>query len=332
MSRKKIALDVFNNQAREIVPIGFWFHFSPSSEFANGPGNEALFKKTVEGHKHYFLTVGAPIVKIMTEGYFVLPSIKALNAADPQALANLKPADPSHPWFTEQIELTRQIAADAGDGAAVIYTLFSPISYLAYRGIGSGRPEGDDVFAALLKDHPQEFKHALDTIADDIANLGRRIITEGGANGVFVSVRNYRGIANDVYRTSLAPGEKKILQTAEKAGGINILHICGASGVKNDFSLYTDYPAKVVNWAVAAEKLSLADGKALFPGRAVLGGFDNSPESLLVKGTKQEIQTYTRALLAGAPREGFIIGADCALPTSINYEHLSWVKEIAESL
>jgi uroporphyrinogen decarboxylase len=333
MSRKQLALDVFHNQAREIVPFGFWFHFSPFSVFANAPGDAALFQKTLEGHKRYFHTVGSPILKIMTEGYFAVPGLKGIDVKDPEALAVVRPTDPNHPWFEEQLELTRQLAREVKGDAAVIYTLFSPISYLAYVNIAQGGFVQDDVFADLLRDHPQALSHALGVVADDIAGLGRRLVTQGGADGIFVSVRNYKGIVKQDYQDVLAPGEKKILADAQDAGGVNFLHICGSFGSgRNDFSLYTDYAAQVINWAVGAEKLSLAEGKALFPGRAVLGGFDNAAAGLLVNGTKEEIQAYTKGLLAGAERKGLILGADCALPNEIDYQRLLWVKEIAETL
>jgi uroporphyrinogen decarboxylase len=59
-----------------------------------------------------------------------------------------------------------------------------------------------------------------------------------------------------------------------------------------------------------------------------VGGFDSSEDSILIHGTKEEIQAETRRLLAEAGTDRVIIGADCALPTeTVIPEKLKWVCE-----
>ena len=53
-------------------------------------------------------------------------------------------------------------------------------------------------------------------------------------------------------------------------------------------SWYEDYEVKTINWAAVVEDVELEDGKKLFGGRAVLGGFGNSTEDVLYKGTRQK--------------------------------------------
>ena len=77
------------------------------------------------------------------------------------------------------------------------------------------------------------------------------------------------------------------LNRAISAGGTNILHICGYEGATNDIMYYTDYPADVINWAVELEGVSLSEGRQLFGGKTVLGGFENTEKGLLYLAVKK---------------------------------------------
>ena len=92
-------------------------------------------------------------------------------------------------------------------------------------------------------------------------------------------------------------------------------------------SVYKDYDVKVINWAVVVEQVPLKKGKELFGGRAVIGGFANTKEGLLYKGSKEEIESYTRNLLDEAGTTGVIIGADCTIPEDTPLERLEWVRQ-----
>ena len=70
------------------------------------------------------------------------------------------------------------------------------------------------------------------------------------------------------------------MEAANQVGGTNILHICGFEGASNDVTIFKDYPAQVVNWATRHEDVSLTQGQELFPGKAVLGGFENGKKKV----------------------------------------------------
>ena len=63
---------------------------------------------------------------------------------------------------------------------------------------------------------------------------------------------------------------------------------------------------------------------------AVIGGFGNTVNDLLYKGTKEEIQAEAKKLIAEAGRTGVILGADCTVPRDISLDRLEWVREAAE--
>lgn len=125
----------------------------------------------------------------------------------------------------------------------------------------------------------------------------------------------------------IKPGELHILNRAISAGGTNILHICGYEGATNDITYYTDYPADVINWAVELEGVSLSEGRQLFGGKTVLGGFENTEKGLLYLGSKEAIQGKVKELLDEAGRQGVVIGADCTVPSDISSKRIDWVKE-----
>jgi uroporphyrinogen decarboxylase len=87
-----------------------------------------------------------------------------------------------------------------------------------------------------------------------------------------------------------------------------------------------------VNWAVNVEKVSMAEGKKLFDGRAVIGGFANPSESLIHTGSQEEIAAFTRKIIEEAGSTGVIIGADCTIPGDTPLEHLEWVRQAANQI
>ena len=183
-----------------------------------------------------------------------------------------------------------------------------------------------------MKEAPQELAYALNVIKQDLAKLAVKIITDGKADGIYLSTKNIQDptITAEEYHTLITPSEQGVLNAANAVSDYNILHICGYEGARNNLSIYKDYDVKVINWAAVVEEVSLKEGKALFGGRAVIGGFDNTKNSVLYRGTKEEIQAEAKRLLDEAGTTGVILGADCTIPENTPIEHLNWVREAAQ--
>jgi len=86
---------------------------------------------------------------------------------------------------------------------------------------------------------------------------------------------------------------------------------------------------QVINWAVGPEGISLAEGREIFGGRTVLGGFENGKNGLLYTGDKAAIQAETKRIIAETGTTGLVIGADCTIPSDIDEERIEWVREAA---
>jgi uroporphyrinogen decarboxylase len=333
-SKKELVLKAFHNEETERIPVGFWHHYLTAG-FNDALQNPALYEENLAGARKFKEEFDPDFVKVMTDGFFFLP----FDFSDIHTVKDLKklqsiPED--HPWFEANVRLIKDVRAIYGDDILIFYNVFAPLTQLRDGVRFANLSEegfGEDLVLKFLKEDPQTVQGALQLIARNIEVLIRKVVGEGLADGIYLSVSNpNRQIPADVYTTYIAPSEKQILAQAKELSEDHILHICGYQGNKNILSVYQDYDASVINWAVHAEEFGLAEGKKYFGGKAVLGGFDNTTESVLYKGTKEEVEAYVETILKEVGKTGVIIGADCTVPTDIDPARLKWVREKAAAL
>jgi uroporphyrinogen decarboxylase len=254
----------------------------------------------------------------------------------------VRPIGTDHPWITKQVEFAKTLTGLFGKEVFCFYNIFSPATTFKFvrMGIGEFRASGlsaDAVLADFIREDPAAVQHALNTAAGDLAILARRVIAEGGADGIYLSAQDLNDprITGETYRRLSAPGDVRVLDAANAARGgagevFNILHICGYEGHRNDLDHFVDYPAQNINGASVFEGISLGEGKRLFGGRPVIGGFDNTVRGLLYQGSEAEIKAETRRLIREAGGTGLILGADCTLPRDLDLRRLQWVREAAD--
>lgn len=322
MSKKQLVFDAFDNKVTERVPVGFWFHFAPDNLFDNRP---EIIQRNIDGHQKYYDEYHPDFVKLMSDGYFHYPNptLEKIETA-----ADLKKAQSGlvDEWIDAQAALVKELTSRFGDDVATFYNIFAPATYLSFALQGSGDKL---TLAKLIKENPEELAYALNVIKKDLSKLVVKLITESKASGIYLSTKNIQdsAVTKEEYHKYITPSEQGVLNAANAVSDYNILHICGYEGARNDLSFYKDYDVKVINWAVVVEQVPLKKGKELFGGRAVIGGFANTKEGLLYKGSKEEIESYTRNLLDEAGTTGVIIGADCTIPEDTPLERLEWVRQ-----
>ena len=328
-SKRDLVLKAFRGEPVDRVPVGFWHHFTNEDEWLVGFGNQAIIEKNLAGHQAFLAEVEPDFIKLMSDGYFSYPNERLKKVQSIKDLAAIEPLGADHPWISEQVELVQKIRAGFTEDLVAIYNIFAPVTYFKWL-IGKVAG-GDDIIADFLVEDAVLTKRVLDVIAQDIAALTERIIKEAGADGIYLSVQSIQDarVSAEDYKAFIAPSELAVLEAANAAGGVNILHICGYEGARNDVHLFTDYPAQVINWAVGPEGISLAEGRKLFGGRTVLGGFENGKDGLLYTGSQAAIQDETNRLIAEAGKEALIIGADCTIPSDIEAERIQWVRQAA---
>ena len=328
-SKRELVLKAFRGEPVDRVPVGFWHHFTSEDEWLVGFRNQAIIEKNLAGHQAFLAEVEPDFIKLMSDGYFAYPNERLKKVQSIKDLADIEPLGADHPWISEQVELVQKIRAGFTEDLVAIYNIFAPVTYFKWL-IGKVAG-GDDIIADFLVEDAVLTKRVLDVIAQDIAALTERIIKEAGADGIYLSVQSIQDarVSAEDYKAFIAPSELAVLEAANAAGGVNILHICGYEGARNDVHLFTDYPAQVINWAVGPEGISLAEGRKLFGGRTVLGGFENGKEGLLYTGSQAVIQDETKRLIAEAGKVALIIGADCTIPSDIEAERIQWVRQAA---
>lgn len=313
MTKKERVLKSFNNEKVDKVPVGFWFHF---------PEDMDLEKEGVDAHINFYKESGIDFMKIMCDGYFDYPNPIIPNIKKPDDWYNIKPLGKDHPFIEGQVKRAKEIVKRLDGECCTFYNVFCPMSYLRF---GSS----EELLMSHLKEDPKAVMYAFDVIAEDVIALSRRLIKEAGCDGIYYCVQNaeYHRFTEEEYRKYVAPSELYVLNEVNKMSENNILHCCGWAGDKNRLEVWKDYPAKVINWAVYVEEVSIKEGKDFFKGKCVLGGFDNRPEGVLYSGEKEEVEEFTENLIKENGSTGFIIGADCTLPRDINIEHIKWVVD-----
>ncbi|MCY7028140.1 uroporphyrinogen decarboxylase [Streptococcus sanguinis] len=328
-SKRELVLKAFRGEPVDRVPVGFWHHFTSEEELLGGFGNQAIIEKNLAGHQAFLAEVEPDFIKLMSDGYFAYPNERLKKVQSIKELVDIEPLGADHPWISEQVELVQKIKASFTEDLVAIYNIFAPVTY--FKWLVGKVAGGDDIIADFLAEDAALTKRVLDVIAQDIAVLTERIIKEAGADGIYLSVQSIQDarVSAEDYKTFIAPSELSVLEAANAAGGVNILHICGYEGARNDVHLFTDYPAQVINWAVGPEGISLAEGRKLFGGRTVLGGFENGKDGLLYTGSQVAIKDETKRLIAEAGKEALIIGADCTIPSDIKAERIQWVRQAA---
>ena len=71
----------------------------------------------------------------------------------------------------------------------------------------------------------------------------------------------------------------------------------------------------------------MEEGKKIFGGRCVIGGFGNGTADVLYSGTKEDITQKAHDILDRAGTVGVVVGADCTVPRDTDRKHFSWVRE-----
>ncbi|MGG5314559.1 uroporphyrinogen decarboxylase family protein [Enterococcus sp. AZ072] len=323
MSKRELVLRALHQQKVERVPVGFWFHFITNEEELRQPIPE-IIERNIAGHQTFIAEFQPDFVKLMSDGFFYYPNEQIAQARTIDDLKDIQSIGKEHPWIQQQVALVKEQKKHFLEDIAAFYNIFAPATYFKWQ-----LPGGEAQFAEFLLENPELTQHVLNVIAEDISHLVTAVLSQTDIDGIYLSVQNVQDqrISSDIYARFIRSSDLIVLEAANRSSANNILHICGYEGATNDLSLYKDYPSAAVNWAVGPEQVSLIEGKNLFD-RTVIGGFDNTANSILYHGNQTDIQQATQALLEEAGEVGIILGADCTVPSDTPLEHLQWVREV----
>lgn len=317
MEKRDRVMAAIKGEKVDRLPVGFWMHFRP--EFHHG-------EKSVAEHLRFLQGTGVDILKIMNENECPC-KYPIQTAGDWDHVSADSLCDES---MRDQLEIVKRVTDATKQEAFVIATVHGLISAAHH---AMGRPEIYDDISYLLPQHlhenPKGFSKALDEITDYLITLAQGCVKEG-VDGIFYAAFGAeKGLfTKEEFDEYIRPRDLKILQAIKDAGAVSVLHICRRN---LDMERYGGYRADIVNWGEYAGNLSLEEGKKLFPGCTILGGFDDR-DGPLVNGSREEIAAWTESVVTRMGREKFIMGADCTLPTDLPLEHIRYVVEACEKI
>jgi len=328
MNRKELINDFLDNKTPKRVPSAFWHHFVSFHDHYNGHVPET-YDKIVKEQKRYIDEVQPDLIKIMSDGFFGHPEVCKEVITTVQQLKTIKSIGPDHPWINNQVEYVKEICDYAGDDVYKYYNIFSPLQYIRLR--FEEYDEDFTKFVRLFKEDPEVMTQAANEIAKDIKILIKRIFDETSVDGIYYSVQAVQDkeFDHEKHKEFVEPLDLLLLDYINEFTDNIIIHICGYGNYTNNLNWYADYPAKVFNWAVYTEDISLGEGKKIFKGKPVLGGFDNNKDSILYKGNEEELKKEVYKILDEAGTEGVALGADCTIDESISIERLELIRKFA---
>lgn len=308
MNKKERVQAAINKQPVDHVPACFSLHF---------PREIAFGDAAVKAHLDFYRQTDCDILKIMNEN--LVPAIGEMNS--PADWAKVPAYNRHSPFMQQQLDMIKRILDEEGDAyslatihgicASTIHPLEAKYGYEPVRRL----------FVEQMRTDKQPMLDARRRIADAMCDLAQACI-EIGCNGVYYAALGAEKhfFTDEEFAEAVEPFDRQILTAIREAGGDIFLHICKNNLNMHRYRNYQDL-CDVVNWGVYEVPFSLEEGRKLFPNATIMGGLANR-SGVLVDGTIEELQAAVRKLIADFGSTGFILGADCTLPTDIPVERI----------
>lgn len=292
------------------IPAGFFIHFDP--KFHRG-------QAAIEKHLEYFKFTDMDFVKIQYENRFpIVPEIKR-----PEDWAKMPcyGAD----FYEDQINIAKELVEAVGKDAMVLMTLYSPF-------MCAGHSSGKEILVEHLRENSNQTKKGIEIIADSLLTFVKGCV-DVGIDGFYHSTQggeSHRFEGSPIFDECIRPYDLALMEEIERSCEFNILHVCDYEGGYTDLSPYVDYPGHVVNVGpkIGSDTLSSLEIAELF-GRPFMGGLDR--HGIITTGRAAEIKAEVN-LICQEATSNFILGADCTLPSDINWENIKTAIDTAHKI
>lgn len=308
MNKRDLVLQLLvKNQSQSTIPAAFFLHFDP--QFHHG-------QAAIDKHLEYFHYTGMDFVKIQYETVFPFRGeIK-------------KPEDwlrmPKYgmDFYQDQVEIARGLVQAAGKEALVIQTLYSPF-------MCAGHSVGDAVLMQHLLENPEPVKKGIEIITESLLSFVHACIA-AGVDGFYHSTQGgetNRLEGSALFEEYVKPFDLSLMNEINEKCEFNILHVCDYVDGYTDLTPFLDYPGDVVNCSLKLgdKKLSGQQVEDMF-GRPFMGGVERL--GTILNGSPAEVELMVREVLASAP-DRYILGADCTIPSTVNWENIRTAIQMA---
>ncbi len=330
MDKRERVKKFLNCEKVDRVPVSFWHHFVPGPDHHTALEKEDVYQAVLNGQKKYYEDFKPDFVKIMSDGFFGHPEVCKRTIMTPEHLADIQSVGADSEWISKQVEYVKEICDFIGDDVYKFYNIFSPLQYIRLRFEEFDKDPAK--FPKLFYESPEKMVQAAKNIAADVDILLKELFEKTNIDGVYYSVQSVQDddFGLELHEKWVKPWDLLTLKEINKYTENIILHICGDCRYTNDLTWYKDYPVKAFNWAVYSENVSLKEGKEIFKGSPVIGGFDNNAKSILYNGSEEEIVNRTNEILDEAGTIGVAIGADCTVLPSIKPSVFRLIEKTAK--
>ena len=317
MNKKERVRAAISGKDVDYIPCGFWFHF---------PEDQFFGDKAVKAHLDFYRKTDVDILKIMNEGLYEL-DIKIEKASD---WLKIRPMSLKSSFYQNELDVVKNVLDRIGDQ---VYTLITVHGVYASAFHTFKHPDGrfarNNMVETHIMENPEAVTQGLKTIAESLTAFARECLCLG-IDGIYYGAlggESYRSFSGELFEQVVKPNDLFVLNALKKEKGEVFVHICKD---QVNFEPYAHYPGDVFNWAIYDNDLSFEQGRKFFK-KTVLGGLDDR-SGVMVDGTKEEIQDEVKKMISRFGKEGFILGADCTLPTDIPIENICAAIEAARSM
>ena len=308
--RERILQVLDQSRPNEYVPAAFFLHFE-----------NKLGRKAVQDHKDFYRATNMDFVKVFYE--IAVPTVDINSGSDWEKVPVY-----GEEFFAPQVAVIADLAREFGNEAFVLPTVYSPLA-LAHQTLGRGKD-----FKKLITENPKAFGKAIKNLSLSIENY-LRAARKAGADGFYISTQGGDGnsIPEKIWKEQVRQWDKHVSEVANEIGEINILHICDyGTPFKNAEALYgfADYPASIINVPLNfsdGSTLNLKEAQKRF-GRPIFGGLERL--GVITKGSIEEAKAEVDKVLENAS-PNFILGADCTVPGTTDWETLRAVIDYAHT-
>jgi len=289
------------------VPVSMWRHFF-AKETSAGLLAEAMLSfqsrfdwdfMKVNPRASYHVEDWGVKVEYAGDAH---PKVISTPVKAPADWLKLKVLDVNRGVLGEHLTSLEIIARGLKGEVPFVMTVFTPFS-IAGRLVGS-----ENVFMAHLREHTDKVEYALDVITETFANFSKACL-ERGVSGLFYATTSWATsdrLTEEEYRRLSRPYDLKLLAALPPAE-FHVLHVCRQN---NLLHAVRDYPVHAFNWdARDVGNPSLAEGKMMVDGRAVIGGI--AQDRSLVESNPAQLTAEVSGMRVAMGKRGWMLGPGC---------------------
>lgn len=319
MTKRERVYAAISGEEVDYVPTGFSLHF---------PKEMAFGKEGVASHLKFFKETDTDIIKVMNEN--LVPYVGEIRV--PEDWNKIPACSLNDEFMKRQIEMVNAVLEQADPDSFSLGTLHG-ICASAIHPIEAkyGYENVRELFCTHIRENRKPVVEAFKRITDGMCQLAVKY-KELGLDGIY-----YAGLGgeqhyftDEEFAEVIEPFDKEILAASKEAGGMNFLHMCKDHLNMNRYESY-NHLADVVNWGVYETDFSLKQGRKLFPGTAVMGGLANR-SGVMIAGSLEELKQEVEQIIHDYGKTGFILGADCTLPTEISYDRIKTIVDVTREV